>query len=215
MRTVAIIEPDHNRSECLQAAVEQGGFRAVCFTSSTEALPQLRARTYALALLALDPREEDPFAICSEVSRHLPTITIARDAASDTCIRALECGADDCIARAISGRELVARIQSILRRRLHPEDRQLESLTISLAEMRIRTGEATQNLTHGETEVLAVLLEHAPAPVPVLRLAQLLDARRGTIESRLKSLRRKLGPGRLVSRGGLGYQLIADEPAVH
>ena len=85
-----------------------------------------------------------------------------------------------------------------------------DSLSVSISEMRIRTGTETHDLTRGETELLAVLIQHAPAPLPVRRIAELLDARRGTIESRIKSLRRKLGGGRLVSRGGLGYQLVHE-----
>jgi len=35
-----------------------------------------------------------------------------------------------------------------------------------------------------------------------------LSAKRNTVTSRIKSLRKKLGRERLVSRGSLGYQLI-------
>jgi DNA-binding response OmpR family regulator len=206
VRPLAIIEPDTTFSAALRATLEAAGFRAECFTSGTSALATLRTRGFALAILGLDLRDTDPYAVCREVSHHLPIITVADDCETDTCVRALECGADDCVTHSTSGRELVARVRNVLRRTPHSDD--YDSLETSLAEMRVRAGSTTHDLTRGETEVLAVLLQHAPAPVTVSRMCELLPVKRGTIESRIKSLRKKLGKGRLVSRGSLGYQLV-------
>lgn len=206
MRPLAIIEPDAAYAASLRATLEAAGFRAECFATATNALPELRTRSFALAILGLDLRDTDPYAVCREVSPNLLIITVAHDCAADACVRSLECGADDCVVRATTGRELVARVHNVLRRMPHREDH--ESLELSLSEMRVRAGDTTHDLTRGETEVLAMLVQHAPAPVTVARMCELLGAKRGTIESRIKSLRRKVGKGRLVSRGSLGYQLV-------
>jgi DNA-binding response OmpR family regulator len=103
-------------------------------------------------------------------------------------------------------RELAARIQNVLRRSAPVPERQ----SISLPEMRVRAGGQTHDLSRGETELLAVLLEHAPTPLPIAVLTEILGAPRGTVESRIESVRSKLGPGRLVSRGSLGYQLVDE-----
>lgn len=206
VRPLAIIEPDAGYAASLRATLEAAGFRAECFTSASSAMSELRTRAFALAILGLDVRDTDPYAVCREVSPHLPIITVARECTSDCCIRALECGADDCVMRTTAGRELVARVHNVLRRTPHRED--YDSLETSLSEMRVRAGDATHDLTRGETEVLAILVQHAPAPVSITRMCELLPVKRGTIESRIKSLRRKLGRERLVSRGSLGYQLV-------
>lgn len=211
MRPLAIIEPDVSLSGALRSTLEAAGFRAQCFSSGSAALPSLRTHAFALAILDLDLHDTDPFALCTEASRHMPVITVTSSCAEEMCVRALECGADDCVALRIPGRELVARIRSVLRRSETVDEGTLHSLAVSISEMRIRAKDATHNLTRGETEILAMLVAHAPAPVPALRMAQLLGARRGTIESRIKSLRKKLGAGRLVSRGSLGYQLVEAE----
>jgi DNA-binding response OmpR family regulator len=203
---VAIIDPA--RGPELRTAIEAAGFHAECFSTATAALTQLRTRAFALAILDLALRDTDPFAVCREISRTLPIITITSDGGEEACVRALECGADDCVPRTTSGRELIARIRNVLRRSTTRDEKEYDSLSVSISEMRIRTATETHDLTRGETELLAVLIQHAPAPLPVRRIAELLSARRGTIESRIKSLRRKLGGERLVSRGGLGYQLV-------
>lgn len=199
---------DASRGMELRGAIEAAGFQAEWFSTATAALAQLRMRTFALAILDLALRDTDPFAVCREISRHVPIIAIASEDGDDSCVRALESGADDCVPRATSGRELIARIRNVLRRSTSAEEKEYDSLSVSISEMRIRTPTETHDLTRGETELLALLIQHAPAPLPVRRIAELVGARRGTIESRIKSLRRKLGGGRLVSRGGLGYQLV-------
>jgi DNA-binding response OmpR family regulator len=204
MRPLAIVDSDAARAAELRAVTETAGFRADSYTSTAEALHRIRERAYALIILGLDLGDADPYQFCHEISTFAPIIAIARACASDSCIRALECGADDCVVRATSGRELAARIHSVLRRTPQPE----ETLAISLSEMRVRSGSETHNLTRGEAELLSVLLQHSPTPVDIRTLTERLGARRGTVESRIKSVRRKLGPGRLVSRGRLGYQII-------
>jgi DNA-binding response OmpR family regulator len=206
VRPLAIIEPDAVYSASLRATLEAAGFRAECFPTAAIALPALRTRAFALAIVDLDLRDTDPYAVCREVSPNVPVITVAAECGEDSCVRALECGADDCVMRSTTGRELVARVHNVLRRMPHRDD--ADALETSLSEMRVRAGDATHDLTRGETEVLAILVQHAPAPVTVTRMCDLLPVKRGTIESRIKSLRRKLGKGRLVSRGSLGYQLV-------
>jgi DNA-binding response OmpR family regulator len=214
MRPLAIIEVESAHAASVRESLEAAGFRSECFSTGSAALPRLRAQEFALAIVDLDLRDTDPFALCNEASRLMPVITVASACAEEACIRALECGADDCIQRRTSGRELVARVRGVLRRTDFPDLRpSSEAFAISIAEMRVRADGVTHNLTRGETEVLALLVD-APAPVSALRMAALLQARRGTVESRIKSLRRKLGPGRLVSRGSLGYQLVSSVDGV-
>ena len=208
MRPLAIIEQDSAASETLRRSIEAAGFRADCFTDGLSALTSIRRRPFSLAILDLDLGGDDPFAIIREMSRLVPVITMTAEGNEDVRVRAFEAGADDCVMRTLNARELVARVRNILRRAPKSDTTcELEELSISLPEMRIRTGGAVHELSRGEAEVLALLLEHAPAPLTPTDMARLLPAKRATIESRIKSLRKKIGPGRLVSRGRFGYEL--------
>lgn len=209
MRPLAIIEQDSTASATLRRNIEAAGFRADCFADGASALTSIRRRTFSLAILDLDLRDTDPFAVCREMSRIVPVITMTSEENEDVRMRAFEAGADDCVTRSLTGRELVARVRNILRRSPATADDtcELDALSISLPEMRVRTGGVVHELSRGEAEVLALLLEHSPAPLTTVEIAKLLPAKRATIESRIKSLRRKLGPGRLVTRGRFGYEL--------
>lgn len=208
MRPLVLIELDDTRCADVRRAAEADGFRTECFSTAAAALPRIRANAYSLAVVGVDGSAVDPLPLCLETSRYAPVIAVTSGCMADTCARLLEGGADDCVSREVSAREIVARIHSVLRRHEIGEDPTSGAFSISISEMRIHSGGATRDLTYGETRLLALLVEHAPAPLRVRRMCELLDARRSTMESRIKSLRRKLGPGRLVSRGSLGYQLI-------
>lgn len=208
MRPLAIIESDAHLAAEIRSAVESAGFRADCFDGAS-ALKNLHTRSFALVILDLETPGIDPFSVCSEASRIAPVITLTSEREEETCLRALASGADDCLCRPFPGRELVARVNNVLRR-VSEEIGANADLEVSVREMRVRTGLSTFDLTRGEAELLSLLLEHAPAPLTVARMAEILRAKRGTVESRVKGLRRKLGPARLVSRGKLGYELVTS-----
>lgn len=210
MRPLAIIESDESLIAAYRRNFQSAGFRVDCFTDTASALPSIRRRTFSLAILDLDLRDTDPYAVCREVSGIVPVIAVTAEGGEDVCVSAFEAGADDCVTRTLAGRELIARVRNVLRRAANhadPVTRELDALSISLTEMRVRNGAVVHPLSRGEAELLALLLEHAPTPLTVLQLAEMAPAKRATIESRIKSLRKKLGADRLVSRGRFGYEL--------
>ncbi|HEX7151104.1 MAG TPA: response regulator transcription factor [Thermoanaerobaculia bacterium] len=213
MRTVAIIHRAGASAGALKSAIEAEGYRAECFTRRDAAVAAIRRRGYSLVLLDLEV--DDGYELCRVAHEAHPVICLTDDNSDASCVRAFESGADDCICRPFSFRELVARIRNLLSRTEGARDESvaLDAVEIFISAMRIRVGGRMMELTRGETEILALLVEHAPAPLTVSRMLEMLPAgsevKRGTVESRIKSLRRKLGADRLVNRGGFGYQLVA------
>ncbi len=208
MRPLAIIEQDVVFTAQLRTFVEAAGFRAECFDDPAAAMSEMRRRAFSLAILDLGVSGSDPYALCREMSGLAPLITVTAECKAEVCVRAFESGADDCLVRPVAERELVARIRNVLRRADgNAPQHHLDSVSISIPEMRVRHGDEVRDLTRGETEILALLLEYSPTPLTPARMAALLTSPRGTIETRIKSLRAKLGKEALVSRGRLGYQL--------
>lgn len=211
IRPLALIEPDPIYAASLRRTFKEAGYHVDCFAEPGAALDSLRTRAFGLTIVELDRNAFDPFTVTSEVSRLMPVLTITSDPSEEQCVKALESGADDCICRPFRDRELIARTRNILRRNgtedARAEDRAPSELSISIAEMRVSVDGITHDLTRGEAEVLAALLAHAPAPLNATRLAELVAAERGTVESRIRSLRQKLGAHHLVTRGRLGYEL--------
>lgn len=210
MRTLALIENDAAVAAELRQSVEAAGFRAECFTDGSSAIASVAGRPYALAIIDLRIEGIDPFELCRTVSMHHPVIAVTADAGNEACVRALESGADDCLCRPFASRELVARIRNVLTRVSHePAD---EGFAWFPDAMRVRVDGRTHDLTRGEAEVLSMLVAAAPRPLTIEQMLAMLPLehpiKRGTIESRIKALRRKLGR-RLVSRARFGYQVDA------
>ncbi|MGN6187189.1 MAG: response regulator transcription factor [Thermoanaerobaculia bacterium] len=208
MRPLAIIEQDVAYAAQLRSVVESAGFASECFDDPNAAVREMRRRAFSLAILDLGVSNTDPFALCRVVSGFAPLITVTSESEEEVCVRAFESGADDCVVRSVAERELVARIRNVIRRADgNAPQHHLQAVSISISEMRVRVGDEVRDLTRGETELLALLLEYAPTPLTPARMAELLTSRRGTIETRIKSLRAKIGKETLISRGRLGYQL--------
>jgi DNA-binding response OmpR family regulator len=206
-RTVAIIEPDQASATQMREALESAGFRTNSFADGPSALSTLRDRPVAVAILDLAVGLD----VCAELSRLFPVVTVASDADEESCVGALDAGADDCVCRNVPKRELVARIHNVLRRcSSGPVQHEFDGLSVAPGEMRVREGERVHELSRGEAELLAVLLEYAPRPLTKAQLGTLLNTRRATIESRIKGLRKKIGSHRLVTQGHFGYHLRMD-----
>lgn len=213
MTLVAIIEDDAAFATELRTAVESAGFQTDLFAGGAAALPDVRRQAFALAIVDLGIRDTDPFAVCSEASRLMPVIALTTSPGEEACVRAFQSGVDDCLVRPFAARELQARIHNVLRR-AGSRHQDHDELALAVSTMRVRNGDEIHDLSHGEAEILAILLASRGSPLTVLQLLDRLPPRsrvkRGTVESRIKNLRRKLAPGRLVSRGRFGYQLADD-----
>lgn len=195
----------------MRRAVESDGFRADCLEDAAAALDSIRRRAYSLAIVVTDADEGHSCSICREASTYVPVISVIGSCQAEACVHALECGADDCVPRSIPARELIARVRNLLRRFQPAAMPAPGSVELTIAEMRVHVDGQTYELTKGEAEVLAVMAESSPTPITIVDIAERLGARRGTVESRIKSLRTKLG-SRLISRGRLGYEYVGEHP---
>ena|SRR5215211_3257495 len=132
---------------------------------------------------------------------------------------ALDLGADDCLARPVSFRHLVARTNAVLRRTLAPEERHLRfgDLDIDLASRTVRVGADVIDLAAREFDLLAFLASH---PDEVFTREQLLAKvwqssadwqQRETVTEHVHRIRSRLeqDPSRprwLLTVRGVGYR---------
>ncbi len=173
----------------------------------------------------------DGFEVCRRIQRHrhVPVLMLtALDQETDLIV-GLRVGADDYMTKPFSARELVARIQAILRRteagRNTTDDGDAHVLRAGSVVLDVRTrvvtlDEVVVHLTPTEFDLLRCLLD---ASGTVLTREQLLAEVWGyrdgsgarTVDSHVRSLRRKLGDGVIRTVHAVGYAIgdaIGDTP---
>jgi len=164
----------------------------------------------------------DGLEVCRRVqaARPVPVLMLtARDDETDLLV-GLGVGADDYMSKPFSMRELVARVNALLRRVERarqlaltdpaPAPLWLGPVLVDRAERRVRRGPVEVHLTPTEFDLLVRL---ASSPRTVLTRETLLadvwdwaDASgTRTVDSHVKALRRKLGPGLIRTVHGVGY----------
>ncbi|HEV8443547.1 MAG TPA: phosphate regulon transcriptional regulator PhoB [Steroidobacteraceae bacterium] len=151
-------------------------------------------------------------------TRELPVIMLTARAEEGDKVAGLEGGADDYITKPFSPRELLARINAVLRRALPAEGSEridIEGLVLDQSSQRVSSGERTVALGPTEYRMLAFFMTH---PERVYTREQLLDRVWGgnvyveerTIDVHIRRLRKALeefGYDRLIQTvRGSGYR---------
>ncbi len=155
-------------------------------------------------------------------TRDVPIIMLTARAEEADKVAGLETGADDYLTKPFSARELVARIQAVLRRRAPTGEAErvaVEGLTLDQAGHRVAADGKTVSLGPTEYRLLAFLMTH---PDRVYSRGQLLDRVWGgnvyveerTVDVHIRRLRKSLEPSgydRFVQTvRGAGYRFSAQ-----
>ncbi len=224
MNRVLIIDDDERHSALLKSYFERFGIELICAGDAETGLPLIDSEKPDLVLLDVMLPGKDGFEICREVRRRgqLPVIMLtARDDVIDR-VSGLELGADDYITKPFEPRELVARINTILRRSGAGQAAtatdgtlRFEGLEIDPSQRAVRAAGEEVNLTSMEYELLLLLASH---PGQKMSRDEILNKLKGidaniltrSVDIMISRLRQKLKdtekPGRLIQTAwGYGY----------
>jgi DNA-binding response OmpR family regulator len=118
MTKVLIIDDDRKHNELLQTYFKRFGINLVAALESESGMRKLHREDPDLLLLDVMLPGKDGFEICREVrkSSNIPIIMLTARGDVIDRVSGLELGADDYIPKPFEPRELVARVQAILRR---------------------------------------------------------------------------------------------------
>ena len=174
-------------------------------TRPSEGLARLRTHDYDAAILDVMLPEMDGFELCREIRRESDIPIVMLTARGDVMDRivGLEIGADDYIPKPFEPRELLTRIQTILRRArapvATPQRLVFDGLEIDLERRLVLRHGAPVELTGTEFELLALL---ARSPRKVFNRDEILNRLRGqeaelytrAVDILISRLRKKLEP---------------------
>lgn len=230
MTRVLLIDDDRRHSELLQAYLARFGIDLVCAPDAEAGLARLESADPELLLLDVMLPGRDGFEICREVRRrsNIPIIMLTARGDVIDRVSGLELGADDYIGKPFEPRELVARIQSVLRRVETRAERQRLEFDGMRIEIDARSVEIDGNpveLTSMEFELLQLLARNAGRKMSRDEIQAGLRGIDATLQTRavdiaISRLRHKLGdtgkPVRFIQTvWGRGYAFIGRPAGNH
>ena len=205
MRRILLIDDDELLAPPLAAYFKRFDFELDSATLPSAGLAKLRAENFDAAILDVMLPEIDGFELCRQIRREsdLPVIMLtARGDVMDRVV-GLEIGADDYVPKPFEPRELLARLQTVLRRARVPSSNSkrlvFDGLSIDLERRQVQCAGNTVELTSTEYELLVML---ASEPHKVFDRDQILNKLRGheaelhtrAVDILVSRLRKKLEP---------------------
>ncbi len=116
--SVLIVEDDPNIRELLQLYLEKDGYAVTLASDGGQGLAKFRAIKPNLVLLDVMMPVMDGWAVCKAIRAegNTPVIMLTAKGETDDKVTGLKAGADDYITKPFEMKELLARIEAVLRR---------------------------------------------------------------------------------------------------
>ena len=230
-RTVLVVDDEAKLRRLVRDYLERDGFTVLEADGGERALALATSAHPDLVILDLGlpdlPGEE--VARLLRKTSDVPLVMLTARADEADRVMGLRLGADDYVVKPFSPRELVARVEAILRRSRTgaggAEERASYGgglLRIDAERREVRTADQPLSLTRTEFDLLAALASRPGRPWTRLELVTRVqgydfEGYERTIDVHVKNLRRKLGeapPFRLVvTVPGVGYKLGVERDA--
>jgi DNA-binding response OmpR family regulator len=221
-RTIAIIEDEAPIAAAVAARLRSEGFAVETAGDGPEGVALCDRLRPDLVILDLMLPGLDGIEVCKRIQRARPVPVLmltARDTETDLVV-GLAVGADDYMTKPFSMREVVARVQALLRRSEQPpltDIVRVADVDLDPARRRVRRGGDSVHLTPTEFDLLHYL---AVRPGRVATREELLEQVWGyeipsgarTVDSHIRSLRRKLGADVIRTVHGVGYAIKETTP---
>jgi two-component system alkaline phosphatase synthesis response regulator PhoP len=226
MKNVLIVDDDPITLKILSATIEKYGFAVIKAENGNDALLKLQKYEIAAIILDLNLPDISGLEILKTIRSHpiisaIAIIIVTQNDDKLESILGLEMGADDYITKPFHPRELIARLNTILRRTENMNTNMksyliFNDLHIDIKKRLVKKQDYVINLTFKEFEILALL---AAYPGEVLPREAIMNAIGGldyspetrTIDMHIASIRKKLNDTDKVkvyidTVSGVGYR---------
>jgi two-component system alkaline phosphatase synthesis response regulator PhoP len=226
MKNILVVEDDPITLKILCAAIEKHGFSIIRATNGNDALIYLKKYEIHAVILDLNLPDISGMEILKQIRNHpvLKSIAVIIVTENDDKLEAilgLEMGADDYITKPFHQRELIARLNTVLRRTLQVTANLNSSLIygdlhIDMKKRSVKKHDKIIDLSFKEFETLVLLASNAGE---VLSRETIMNAIGGmdyspetrTVDMHIASIRKKLDDNTSVRKyidtvSGVGYR---------
>jgi DNA-binding response OmpR family regulator len=223
---ILVADDDRNIVDLVRMYLQKAGYEVVVARDGDEAQRELRSNGFDLAILDIMMPGPDGLQIVRALRRRseLPVIFLSARTSDIDKVAGLQFGADDYVTKPFNPAELVARVQSVLRRSRSLTEPAGEYISIGELRMDVPNRTATVkgeplSLTPKEFDLLATFARFANVTMDREKLLDLVWGTSfysmRTVDVHVVRLRSKLeGSGvRIETVWGSGYRLVEAVPA--
>jgi len=218
---ILIADDEADMRNLLRITLEAQGYDTLEAEDGLAVCAILEREHVDLLLLDIMMPEVDGFEVLNKLERKIPILVLSARGSVEDRVRGLNLGASDYLVKPFDLRELVARVQALLRRpnEVERDGKHLirhKQLLINTQSKEVRIGEQPLDLTPKEYEVLEFLAQH---PGLVFNREQIVERLWGydyagdvrAVDTHIKKVRvkiREMGgdPGWIVTVWGFGYK---------
>ncbi|WP_298139053.1 response regulator [Acidiferrobacter sp.] len=202
MPRILLVDDDARLRELLTRYLSEQGFTATAVPDGRAMDKALARAAYDLLILDIMLPGQSGLALCQRLraeGRYIPLLMLTARGDDADRIMGLDLGADDYLAKPFNPRELVARINAVLRRQRPPDDKKLHfgRYELDIHARSLTADGVPVDLTTAEFDLLRVFATHPRQPLSRDILMQLARGRDHmpfdrSIDVRISRLRRLL-----------------------
>ncbi|NLT97534.1 MAG: response regulator transcription factor [Christensenellaceae bacterium] len=229
-KTILVVDDEFKIVDVLKSYLEKAGYVVVCAGSGSEAIKMFDKHSPALVVLDLmlpDMAGEDVCRAIRQKSR-APIIMLTAKIEEESILKGLEIGADDYVTKPFSPRQIVARVNAVLRRasaEVLPVADELSfnggELVIDNLRHEVRKNGKKVPLTPNEFKILFTLAKYPTKAftrdeIITMALGYGFEGYDRVIDTHIKNLRQKIendpkSPEYILTVHGVGYKFGGTE----
>jgi len=223
---VLIIEDDANVVEAVSLCLELRWPEVTISSAAdgTKGIEILESDSFDIVILDINLPDVDGFEVLKRIRSfsNVPVVIVTVREGEEDQVRGLEMGADDYIVKPFSPRDVIARMNSVIRRAgVHKVTTEQPvvvrgKVILNLATNEVRLGEEIAKLTPNESKVLFVLMDNAEHTISSEKISQAVWVKEymntDPIRTYIRRLRHKLKdnpPQIIISKRGEGYRFVS------
>ena len=215
---ILLLEDDLNLSDTVCDYLEEKGFEVICVYDGEEALSSIYENSFDLLLLDVNVPIKNGFQVLKEIRKdgnNTPAIYITSLNSVDSLEQGYSSGCDDYIRKPFELKELLIRIQTILKREFSQKSEIVnitETITFNSISSELKDADKEIKLNLKELKLLKFFLQHPNALLHHDRIYDYVwdyneEYSDNSLRTYIKNLRKILGKDKIVSLKKLGYRL--------
>lgn len=218
MNSILIVEDEKKISDLIRINLTDAGYRCICAYDGLQAADSLENETFDLILLDIMLPEVDGYELIEYIRPlNIPVIVVTAKSDIADKVKGLKLGADDYLTKPFEIVELLARVETVLRR-YHKNDQYIELYDVSIDTLSriVKKGGKTINLTVKEYQLLLLFIQNRNIALfrdqiykNVWDESYMGDSR--TVDLHVQRLRKKLGwEDKITAVYKIGYRLEVE-----